>query len=27
MERINTDLALAARIDELHNLLAERREP
>jgi archaellin len=27
MERINTDLALAARIDELHNILAEREAP
>jgi archaellin len=27
MERIQTDLALAARIDELHNLLAERAAP
>jgi hypothetical protein len=27
MERINTDLALAARIDVLHNLLAEKEAP
>ena len=27
MDRINTDLALAARIDELHNILAERDAP
>ena len=27
MERINTDLALAARIDELHNILSEREKP
>jgi len=27
MERINTDLALAARIDELHNILSEREAP
>ena len=27
MERIQTDLALAARIDELHNILAEREAP
>ena len=26
-QRIAMDLALAARIDELHNLLAERGEP